>query len=59
MHGGAEGSGAPCGNQNAVTHGFYTLRARAERQKKREKIRNLVRHSRDVIQKAKRAANAG
>ena len=54
MHGGATGSGAPCGNKNAVTHGFYTLRARAERQK----IRNLVRHSRDVIQKAKRATNA-
>lgn len=32
MHGGAPGSGAPRGNQNAVTHGFYTADAKAERQ---------------------------
>jgi uncharacterized protein YjcR len=54
MHGGAARSGAPCGNSNAVTHGYYTRRAKAERQK----IRNLVRHSRDLILKVKRAANA-
>jgi uncharacterized protein YjcR len=45
MHGGAARSGAPCGNSNAVTHGYYTRRAKAERQK----ICNLVRHSRDLI----------
>ena len=33
MHGGAKGSGAPKGNQNALSHGAYTsgaLRERAE-----------------------------
>jgi len=49
MHGGAAKSGAPRGNNNAVTHGFYTRKAKVERQK----IRSLVRHSRDLIQKAK------
>jgi len=49
MHGGAAGSGAPRGNKNAVTHGFYTRKAKAERQK----IRKLVLHSRDLIQKVK------
>jgi uncharacterized protein YjcR len=49
MHGGAAGSGAPRGNQNAVTHGFYTRKAKAERQK----IRRLVLHSRDLIRKVK------
>ena len=49
MHGGAAGSGAPRGNKNAVTHGFYTREAKA----KRHRIRNLVLHSRDLIQKVK------
>ena len=49
MHGGAQGSGAPRGNKNAVTHGFYMRKAKAERQK----IPNLVLHSRDLIQKVK------
>ncbi len=31
MHGGARGSGAPVGNQNALTHGLYTREAVAER----------------------------
>ena len=31
MHGGAEGSGAPAGNQNALKHGMYTRQAIAER----------------------------
>ena len=31
MHGGAEGSGAPKGNQNALKHGLYTKEAIAER----------------------------
>ena len=29
MHGGASGSGAPVGNQNALKHGLYTAEARA------------------------------
>jgi uncharacterized protein YjcR len=49
MHGGAAGSGAPRGNRNAVTHGFYTGEAKAERQN----IRSLVLHSRELIQKVK------
>jgi len=28
MHGGAKGSGAPRGNQNALKHGFYTTEIR-------------------------------
>ncbi len=31
MHGGAEGSGAPRGNKNALKSGFYTKEAIAER----------------------------
>ena len=31
MHGGAEGSGAPKGNQNALKHGRYTKKAIEER----------------------------
>lgn len=25
MHGGAQGSGAPMGNQNALKHGYYSM----------------------------------
>ena len=31
MHGGAKGSGAPRGNQNALTHGTYTKEAFRQR----------------------------
>ncbi|MBN2644378.1 HGGxSTG domain-containing protein [Trichloromonas sp.] len=31
MHGGAAGSGAPKGNQNALKHGFYTAKAKQQR----------------------------
>jgi len=31
MHGGAKGSGAPPGNQNALKHGLYTRHAIEER----------------------------
>jgi hypothetical protein len=27
MHGGTDGIGAPCGNQNALKHGLYTAEA--------------------------------
>ena len=33
MHGGAKGSGAPVGNQNALKHGLYTKEAIEERRK--------------------------
>jgi hypothetical protein len=54
MHDGAAGSGAPCGNKNALKIGFYTREAKAER----KKTFTLLRHSRDLILKVKRAANA-
>jgi hypothetical protein len=39
MHGGAAGSGAPMGNQNALRHGHYTTGAIAERRSLAELIR--------------------
>ncbi len=33
MHGGAKGSGAPLGNQNALKHGLYTKESIEERGK--------------------------
>ena len=41
MHGGAEGSGAPRGNTNALKHGFYGAAAIAERKRLRALIRAL------------------
>jgi hypothetical protein len=49
MHGGAPGSGAPRGNKNALKHGAYTRNAIQARRK----IRELIRTSRDLIQKMK------
>lgn len=40
MHGGAEGSGAPIGNQNALKHGEYTREAKAFRQHVRELLKD-------------------
>jgi glucans biosynthesis protein len=45
MHGGAAGSGAPEGNQNALKHGRYTRRRIEERQQ----IRAILRQARDLI----------
>ena len=39
MHGGAEGSGAPKGNQNALKHGRYTKQAIADRREVERLIR--------------------
>lgn len=39
MHGGAEGSGAPKGNQNALKHGNFTKEAIEERKAIRKFIR--------------------
>ena len=41
MHGGAPGSGAPKGNQNALKHGEYTKEAIAERREVRGIIRRV------------------
>jgi glucans biosynthesis protein len=49
MHGGALGSGAPPGNQNALKHGLYTREAFAERRQ----LSELMRQSRQLIAKIK------
>ena len=45
MHGGAHGSGAPRGNQNARKTGLYTREEIAERQG----IQELIRQSRKML----------
>ena len=45
MHGGAQGSGAPPGNQNAVKHGLYTRAAIEER----KQLRALLRDARKLV----------
>lgn len=47
MHGGAAGSGAPKGNQNALKHGRYT-RESLEFEKH---IRDLLREGKELIEK--------
>jgi hypothetical protein len=49
MHGGAAGSGAPRGNQNARKNGLYTREARA----KRKLIRDFLRLTQSTIAKLK------
>jgi uncharacterized protein YjcR len=46
MHGGAPGSGAPKGNQNALTHGLYRKAAIEERRQ----VEALIRQSRKLLQ---------
>jgi uncharacterized protein YjcR len=46
MHGGAPGSGAPIGNQNALKHGLYTAAAIEERRQ----LRALIRRSQKLLQ---------
>ncbi len=41
MHGGARGSGAPIGNQNALKHGMYTKAALEEHKALRRMIREM------------------
>jgi len=48
MHGGAPGSGAPRGNQNALKHGRYSARAIAWRRS----LQNLIRESRRIAREA-------
>jgi uncharacterized protein YjcR len=45
MHGGAPGSGAPRGNQNARKHGLYTKAAIEERRQ----LRALIRQSQQLL----------
>ncbi len=45
MHGGARGSGAPKGNQNALVHGVYTKKAEAFR----KRTRDLIRQSNELL----------
>jgi glucans biosynthesis protein len=46
MHGGAPGSGAPIGNQNALKHGVFTKTALDERRE----VRALISRSRKLLQ---------
>ncbi len=45
MHGGANGSGAPCGNKNALKHGGYTKEAR----ERRARLRDLMSQARKLL----------
>jgi len=47
MHGGAAGSGAPFGNSNAVTHGFFTGEAIEER----KQVRSLLREAENFLRR--------
>ena len=47
MHGGAAGSGAPRGNQNALKDGLHTQEASEERRH----LREFLQQSRSVMQK--------
>jgi uncharacterized protein YjcR len=49
MHGGAAGSGAPRGNQNALKHGRYTREA----VQKQRQLQDFLRQLRTLIQKIK------
>ena len=49
MHGGAPGSGAPKGNQNALKYGLYTKAAIEER----HRVRQLIRQSKELLRKFK------
>ena len=49
MHGGAEGSGAPKGNRNALKHGFYTKAAIEERKALRKLIRDAEKFLEEIV----------
>jgi uncharacterized protein YjcR len=44
MHGGAKGSGAPVGNQNALKHGLYTAESKAFNKHIQELLRTGKEH---------------
>jgi uncharacterized protein YjcR len=45
MHGGAQGSGAPAGNKNALKHGAYTKAA----EERRAEMRKLIGEARELL----------
>jgi uncharacterized protein YjcR len=45
MHGGAKGSGAPKGNQNALKHGAYTKEAL----QRRAEMRAILQYARKLL----------
>lgn len=45
MHGGAKGSGAPTGNQNALKYGEHTREPKAQR----KEVRTLIKSCRDFM----------
>lgn len=45
MHGGAKGSGAPKGNQNALKHGEYTRERLAEK----KRLRQLMKEAQETL----------
>ena len=49
MHGGAPGSGAPRGNQNALKHGLFTREALEVRRL----VQDLLRQSRMLLERIK------
>jgi hypothetical protein len=49
MHGGAERSGAPSGNRNALKHGAYTKTALLER----VELRLLIQEGKDLVRSLK------
>jgi hypothetical protein len=50
MHGGATGSGAQPGNQNARTHGYYTAAARAERKRLADQLRWIRKEMKALVE---------
>lgn len=54
MHGGAEGSGAPFGNQNALKHGYYSAAGVIVRKMQKQAIGGLYK----TIKEAKKLIDA-
>jgi hypothetical protein len=48
MHGGAAGSGAPLGNENAFVHGDYSRRVKEEIRKSKELMRAAMKALKDL-----------
>ena len=48
MHGGAEGSGSPKGNKNALKHGRYTREAIQRRKALRDLVQGALKLARDL-----------
>jgi uncharacterized protein YjcR len=48
MHGGAQGSGAPKGNQNAFKHGHYSAQALYQRREIRKMLKDIAQFLKDL-----------